>query len=207
MQALIDLDDHPPFGDLTRHSKWSFRAQGYLTLRIASAVGAPRHDLRGHPLAEAFLRALADAIRFTMMEYCVGRALQAASGGRPAFALLLAPPDDVDSLAGRSALVYGHDDWRWVADEVAAPATLLTAAQGPLAGLAPTRAAAPASAWANESDSWTSRGPSLGRRLGEYSSLTEALCAALAAGYLLLAAVLERAETAQGTQWRPVALP
>jgi hypothetical protein len=203
-QSLVALDDHPPFGDLTCHSKWSCQAQGYLTLRIASADGAPLVDRGGRMVARAYIAALGDAIRFTMMDYCAGRAMGSESGGRPTFALLLAPPPEVVQLAGRSALVYGHGSWQWAAQEVLAPGTSFTS-------FAPLRLPLDESGqdawlWSDHPGAGLAHGRGVGLRCGEFADLTEALSAALAAGYLLLAAILERVETALGTAWRPVTL-
>lgn len=205
LQALIDLDDRPPFGDLTRHSRWSYQAQGYLTMLIASAADEPLIDPDRRPVAHAYISALANAIRFTMMDYCVGPALGAAAGARPTFALQLTPAPEVAHLVGRSALVYGHDEWRWVAEEVVAPLPPFAAAQFFPHDISSGGLDMVSSGWATQTDSQATPRPSARQSLGEYPSLTEALSAAIAAGYLLLAAILERVETAHGTQWRPVA--
>jgi hypothetical protein len=200
MPSHRTIDEQPPLRDLTQHSQQSLQAQGYLAMRIASAGGAAPDAARGGEVAERFVRLLADAIRFTLMEYCVGRALGTSDGGRPSFALLLAPAPEVAHLCGRAALLYGVDASRWVSDEVVAPLPLDTPPRLP-------SGAPDDPAWMTPEpvNTWNALDQDVGRRRGEYASLTEALGAALADGYLLLAAILERTDTTLGSAWRRIA--
>jgi hypothetical protein len=191
MQSHSPFDGRRLLGDLIGQSRKIKEAQGYVTMCW------PMCDVSVVRRARPLLRLLLNEIHFAMMRYCAPRAWDLAP-----VALLFAPPPEVARLAGRTALVYGHSEGRWVCQEVVSvfPPTARFAAAAPHSDPNTERA----SPWSSVHPIQAANGGAAAR-YGEFNTLDDALAAALMEGYVWLAAILERGDAEDGFDWQPIA--